>query len=159
MEYSVGISPEGGFYCNGRDMSDISCLKTTLYPENTPIMQCTGLRDKNGQLIYEGDILKLLDENRGNTVGDVYYGSGAFHVRNVDCLWFGSKHGVCEDYTLIGNLYQNSELLLPKPRNYCPECGIEMIKHDKIFLSNPPQIRFDCPKCKYFVYSVLDLFP
>lgn len=75
------------------------------------VQQYTELNDKNGKSIYEGDVLKLLDNKCNNPVGEVYFGSGAFHVRGVDCLWYGAKHGECEDYEIIGNIFETPELM------------------------------------------------
>lgn len=76
--------------------------------ESGTILQLyTGLKDSMGDEIYEGDILQLNDESKNYPTGEVYFGSGAFHVRDIDCLWFGAKNGVCEDYLIRGNIFQN----------------------------------------------------
>ena len=70
------------------------------------LMQYTGLKDKNGVHIFEGDILKAYPNNT-IYIGKVYYEDGQ---------WFGA----CDylDYAVaysgaevIGNIYQNKDLL------------------------------------------------
>jgi hypothetical protein len=69
MEYSVGASRDGGFYCYV-DPSDKASLITTIYDRDVPIMQFTGLLDKNGTCkeVYEDDII---DKN-GKVIGNKY---------------------------------------------------------------------------------------
>lgn len=71
------------------------------------VQQFSGVYDKNNKAIYEGDILELCT----GQVGEVYFASGAFLIKNIDCLWCAVKDGVCEDYEIIGNIHENSELL------------------------------------------------
>lgn len=76
------------------------------------LMQYTGLKDKNGKEIYEGDIL-LYDSNSKTSV---FYKNGAF-VRSYGnsnmYLLYDSfiEDGCLYNYEVIGNIYENPELL------------------------------------------------
>lgn len=67
--------------------------------DDAPVMQFTGLLDKNGKEIFEGDIVKS-----GN------YERKVFEVEYTDCGFspFAEAYFGCE---VIGNLYESPELL------------------------------------------------
>ena len=84
-------------------------------------MQCTGLKDKNGKLIFEGDIIKYIDCEGKETIG--YLAIDRFNLLTfanmVNCDF-------CEEWAdvvkavfftgnstieVIGNIYENKELL------------------------------------------------
>ena len=74
--------------------------------DNYILMQCTGLKDKHGKLIYEGDILDLqheYDEQSGFVVGDS--ADGFFD----DVSYLGCFNQ--PEIEIIGNIYENPELL------------------------------------------------
>jgi uncharacterized phage protein (TIGR01671 family) len=74
------------------------------------LMQFTGLRDKNGREIYEGDIVAGWFNNQ-KIVGQVFYGSNAaFFIQRKGLLGISLINA---DIWLevIGNIYENPELL------------------------------------------------
>ena len=74
----------------------------TLEPhEGYELMQYTGLNDKNGTEIYEGDILLS-----GDLVDVVTFSEGCFHLKNA-----GYLISELRVYEVIGNIYENPELL------------------------------------------------
>ena len=71
-------------------------------------MQWTGLKDKNGVLIYESDILKAH--------GIVAWNDVEHKWSAIDINWNNQREWHCIDYLIcpfevIGNIYQNPELL------------------------------------------------
>ena len=77
--------------------------------EFSPLMQFTGLLDKNGKEIYEGDIISIW----GTTLKVYWEESDASFMAetlgdNAICESGQEWSGSCE---VIGNIYQNPELL------------------------------------------------
>jgi len=79
------------------------------------LMQYTGLKDKNGKEIYEGDIVHVTDFFHGDAkvykgvvkfVGGYYQIEGQ-DIRNAPLGWIISS----DDLEVIGNIYENPELL------------------------------------------------
>ena len=81
---------------------------------NYVLMQYTGLKDKNGKEIYEGDIIKICAEGLGGeAIGKIVYDEYdlAFVLKNEveelsECLWYAEQQ-----LEVIGNIYDNPELL------------------------------------------------
>jgi uncharacterized phage protein (TIGR01671 family) len=77
------------------------------------LMQYTGLKDKNGTEIYEGDVVELKAENGCcNMLGKIIYDNYdlAFELideeGNQEALWYAEQ-----ELEVIGNIYKNPELL------------------------------------------------
>lgn len=72
------------------------------------LIQCTGLRDKNGKLIFEGDILK---ENWH--IYKLEWGNGAYTIKDIKrgTSYMFTSGMYIEKSEVIGNIYENPELL------------------------------------------------
>ena len=74
-------------------------------------MQYTGLKDREGQEIYDGDIIEYEVCGKDTSKGEVYFQEGAF--------WIGLENGsirllanLNRDWlTVVGNKFENPELL------------------------------------------------
>lgn len=82
--------------------------------ENVIIEQYTGLKDKNGKEIYEGDILKIggqlaeviFDDDKGSYMGEFKINYRGKTIRDRDYF-----HDFKESREIVGNIHENLELL------------------------------------------------
>ena len=78
------------------------------------VEQYTGLKDKNGREIYEGDIVTLNGEWEEIEHGDcsiVTFENGCFRVGNG---YENEAGSYLSDWRIIGNIHENPELLKEK---------------------------------------------
>lgn len=91
----------------------------TAYPDEVELMQSTGLTDKNGKELFEGDIV-----TDGHTTGDIknHATYGFYMVDDNGTERFFSDTATIEDFEedaknvseileIIGNIHENPELL------------------------------------------------
>lgn len=99
----IRYTDDGNLFKNDYKIADFKDIE---------LLQYIGMKDKNNKEIYEGDILKLRD-NHGIQLVKYHDEWSAFIVESqkdtsvgVLGLYFDK-----EDFEIIGNAYENSELL------------------------------------------------
>lgn len=87
--------------CDEYDLKDI-------FESGNPVMQCTGLKDKNSKLIYEGDIVEDALMNRFTiTFNEEYLSYLLTNIKTNEQMVFYPNIKL----EVIGNIHENKELL------------------------------------------------
>ena len=134
-EWVEGFYSKANYYLNEKEIHiifplDVKALPRCEFTEYEDVIpetvgQYTGLTDKNGRKIFEGDIVRLTDEHNemewtavvvfGNPNGDYNWGWQLNAIEEFDgnkdiLLWvdMDESGAYCE---IIGNIYDNPELL------------------------------------------------
>ena len=98
------VMVESVFECEEYNCRGANCL----YVDENTVGQYTGLTDKNGTKIFEGDIVTLPKYGRGKTKSVVYFKGGKFAVDGSN---YAFKDIRPKNIVVIGNIYDNPELL------------------------------------------------
>ena len=84
------------------------------HPDNLVMLQYIGLKDKKGKEIYEGDILEY-QPNSSDIIKDVVsFKNGCFCLGVHPFYSTAPGFGVTDLRKVIGNIYENPELLEAK---------------------------------------------
>ena len=105
----------GGVWCEG-NLAVSKGGVAIITPDNTPcgvygqvdpdtVGQFTGLIDKNGKKIFEGDIVQLLDVGE---VGCIVYKHSGFEMSSGGCSLCVSSQ---DERVVIGNIHDNQEFM------------------------------------------------
>lgn len=93
---------------DGKLYSTICLSEYIVWPLDYEIQQYTGLDDKNGRGIYEGDIM-LIGYNTPTTKkykAEVIFNHGAFRLDKLEMQMYSAT-----EIEVIGNIFENPELI------------------------------------------------
>jgi len=113
-DFKAFILAEGGEFMTG--MGVFKPLKNFCWEKEDlefKLMQYTGLKDKNGKEIYEGDIVKKYDKiTQKWLTGIIKFQEGSFvwqSIKDKEFIQWLTKYPA--EWKVIGNRFENPELL------------------------------------------------
>ena len=104
--FQIQIESSGDLFIIGPGNDGEDCFWET---NNTVVEQCTGLKDKNGKLIYEGDIVEFDGDFHGDIAWDEDAGCWAIRTTENTIYTFDNLYGY--ELEIVGNIHENKELL------------------------------------------------
>jgi hypothetical protein len=95
------MSPDGVVHAGITEWNGI-CDEYQEIPQKQLIVeQCTGLKDKNGELIFEGDVLLF-----NGSQNPVYFDDGSFVILHARSVFVPIKQKITEVFEIIGNIHE-----------------------------------------------------
>ena len=122
MNYSP-FSVWSGYCLMDGALKEVNGPSGSEYTDDTEdvLMQYTGMNDRDGKYIYEGDIVSQrfmefmpqhfnedLKFNQGNIIGEVIYARDCYRIKDSTNE---TLHEITSTCVVIGNIYQNKRLL------------------------------------------------
>jgi uncharacterized phage protein (TIGR01671 family) len=127
LEISEPLSLEEiSYYIKNRKDKDKDCVEEYIF------LQFTGLLDKNGKEIWEGDIIKCKYPFDGEAIGEIYFDNMTYKLKSLNQSEEAIKRGYNDfieywsdgeydwdtleqimdsEMEVIGNIYQNKNLI------------------------------------------------
>lgn len=104
--------PECKGYCGCEDVHFYpSSFGEVLEDADFIVMQYTGLKDKNGKEIYEGDVIKHHKYNGALSIVEWNQPACGWGLSGEDKRFMFLSDMCCKNIEVIGNIYENKKLL------------------------------------------------
>jgi len=110
-EIMCDIDKDSLFECRKTHMITLDCIPIFMY--------CTGLTDVDDQLIYDGDVLKRQEFSIESDIKvymeefEVVWDSDRYFLRSRKGCWEDFSSNLSNNhFKIIGNIYENPELLM-----------------------------------------------